>query len=193
EAEALVGPDRSGLVVVNDLGEFMGLATREAIQRAAAEKRRQLRVGDLLLRDDEVLAPDDPLDHALEYLTERGMNWAPVVERGRVLGQLTVRDIVRAYKSMLRRGIRRISSLAPHTSLFEVRVAPGSPLAGRTLREANLPRDTLVISISRNGEMIFPRADTRIEAGDVVAIMADPRSEPSLRAYFSSSDPRDER
>ncbi len=191
DAEAQVGEDRSGLVVVNEAGEFAGIISREAIQRVPLEKRRQLRARDVLVHEKVALAPDEPLDHALERLTERGMSWAPVVERGRVLGQLTVRDIVRAYKSMLRRGIRRTSSLPPHTSLFEVLVGPGSPLAGRTLREANLPRDTLVISITRNGETIFPRASTQIKAGDVVMIMADPRSEPALRAYFSSSGPRD--
>jgi Trk K+ transport system NAD-binding subunit len=71
--------------------------------------------------------------------------------------------------------------------LFESRVEPQSPLAGRALRDLGLPAKALVISVVRAGATIFPRADTRLEAGDTVMIMADPASEAALRTFLAGT------
>jgi chloride channel protein, CIC family len=107
-----------------------------------------------------------------------------VVESGRLAGELTVRGIIEAYKRALERSVRRASALPQDARPVEVRVSASSPIAGRTLLEAHLPKDTLLVSVMRDGEMIFPRASTRIETGDLVVIMADPSSERSLRTYL---------
>lgn len=41
-----------------------------------------------------------------------------------------------------------------------------------------------MISISRDGETIFPRASTHLEAGDIALIMSDVTKERELRAYL---------
>jgi Trk K+ transport system NAD-binding subunit len=79
--------------------------------------------------------------------------------------------------------------LTADTSVFEVQVRPGSPLAGRTLREAGLPPGTLVISVTRGGATIFPRASTRLEPGDVVLILSSKEREHALREYLSQEPP----
>jgi Trk K+ transport system NAD-binding subunit len=135
------------------------------------------------------LAPDDTLDAALEQLSEDGVSVARVVDRGEVVGQIDVRDVVATYKATLQRSVRRASALPAGTVLFEVRLLPTSPLAGRTLREAALPKDILVASIARDGETIFPRADTLLAAGDTVMILATATSEEALRAYLAGSAP----
>ena len=66
-------------------------------------------------------------------------------------------------------------------------VEPNSPLAGKALREAGLPRNTLVVSIARDGSTMFPRADTRLAAGDVIMVMAEPRSEQALRTFLEGT------
>jgi Trk K+ transport system NAD-binding subunit len=73
--------------------------------------------------------------------------------------------------------------------LFEVRLGPASRLVGQTLQEANLPKGTLVVAITRDGEPVFPRATTRLMGGDVIMIMADPASEPALRAFLEGPRP----
>jgi CIC family chloride channel protein len=137
--------------------------------------------------DDQApaLAPDDTLDAALEQLAEDGVSEARVVEHGEVVGQIDVRDVVATYKATLQRSVRRASALPAGTVLFEVRLQSASPLAGRTLREAALPKDVLVASIVRGGETIFPRADSRLESGDEVMILATATSERALRAYLA--------
>jgi CIC family chloride channel protein len=133
------------------------------------------------------LAPDDTLDAALEQLSEDGVSVARVVDRGEVVGQIDVRDVVATYKATLQRSVRRANALPAGTVLFEVRLLPTSPLAGRTLREAALPKDILVASIARDGETIFPRADSLLAAGDTVMILATATSEEPLRAYLAGS------
>ncbi len=130
------------------------------------------------------LEPDQTLDVALDKLAAAGSSQALVAEDSRIVGQLQVRDIMRTYKANLERSVQRAQALSAESTMFEARVGPTSPLAGRTLSQAGLPRDTLVVAITRNGETLFPRASTRLEAGDIVLIMADRHSEPSLRQFL---------
>jgi CIC family chloride channel protein len=134
-----------------------------------------------------LLAPDDTLDVALEQLAQDGVGEARVAERGEIVGQIDVRDVVATYKATLQRSVRRASALPAGTVLFEVRLQATSPLAHRTLREVALPRDVLVASIVRGGETIFPRADSRLEAGDDVMILATATSEATLRSYLAGA------
>ena len=135
------------------------------------------------------LDPDQSLDSALELLVEGGTPAVPVVDQGVVVGQITHRDIVTTYKAMLARGVRRARSLPEETALFEVRLGPTSPLVGRTLRDGCLPRGTLVVSIVRSGETIFPSATTELAAGDVVMVVAGPESEADLRTFLAGDEP----
>jgi CIC family chloride channel protein len=124
------------------------------------------------------------LDQALEVLTEAGAVRGAVVDGDRVVGTVDQRGILATYKAALQRSIRRARDLPPGTSLFEARLDAGSPLVGRTLRDAGLPRGALVIAIQRGGETIFPRAATDLAAGDLVMLMADPAAEAELRAFL---------
>jgi len=132
------------------------------------------------------LEPDQTLDVALDKFAEAGSSRAIVIEGGRIVGQLQVRDVMRTYKSNLERSVRRAQALSAESTLFQARLDASSPLAGRSLQQAGFPRDTLVVSIARDGETLFPRANTQLQAGDVVLIMADRHSEPALRQFLES-------
>ena len=124
---------------------------------------------------------------ALEQLTARGISWAPVVEGGKVTGKLTVKNAIATYRMTLARSIRRTNSLPGNTTLFEAQLKPSSPLTGKTLRNAGFPSNTLVVSIMRQAQAVFPHRDTRLEPGDVVVIMADPAVERELREFLGES------
>ncbi len=177
----------SRLVVLDETGHFAGVATRQRAEEISAEQRETTAVSKLLSSDSMTLDPEDHLDVALERLTHNGLTWAPVVEEGRVTGRLTVKDSITTYRNTLERSVRRTNALPGTTALLEARLTPASPLAGKTLREAAFPRDTLLVSVTRRGETIFPTADTRLEAGDLVVIMADPVSEEALRKFLGDS------
>ena len=65
-----------------------------------------------------------------------------------------------------------------------------SPLAGQTLREVARPPNPLVVAVGHAGEIIFPRATTRLALGEVVQIMAEPAGEPAWRAFLEGTPAR---
>ncbi len=184
-AESLLTPDGPpGVAVVNERQEVVGTIGRDEIRQVAPEARSTTPIRKALAPGLVALDPDLTLDVALEKFSERGISWAPVVEAGHVVGSLLARDIVHAYKDTLQRSVRRATALTAGTVLFEAQLSPTSPLVGTTLREAGLPANTLVVAVNREGSTLFPRATTRLQANDVVMVMADPASEQALRTFL---------
>ena len=164
------------------------MATARHLGRIPPETAAETPISRLDDREAVILGPEDPMDSALEQLTARGLSWAPVVESGRLLGRLTVKDAIATYRRTLERSIRRTTELPGDTAVFEAKLHPASPVAGKLLREAHFPADTLVASIIRQGNTIFPHADTRLEAGDIIVVMADPASEEALHSFLGDMD-----
>lgn len=79
--------------------------------------------------------------------------------------------------------------LVEGTVMLEATIEPDMHLAHRPLREAQLPAECLVVSIRREGEMLFPRGRTVIEAGDVVTFLVSPRGEERLQQYLADRIP----
>lgn len=71
-------------------------------------------------------------------------------------------------------------SLPGTTSIFlsetpmtaaEIRIPEGSKVVNKRLSELTIPRGCIIGMIYRNGELVVPKGDSRLEAGDIVAIM----------------------
>ena len=90
-----------------------------------------------------------------------------------------------AYKLMLQRGVRRARAMPSSSLIVEGTVRRESPLAGAALRDANLPPETLVVSITRARETIFPTAETVLCAGDIVAAVTPPESRSAVHAMLA--------
>jgi Trk K+ transport system NAD-binding subunit len=135
------------------------------------------------------VAPNETLQDALEKFSDNSVSWAPVVEGKRLVGRLTARNIMRVYKSTLGRSVSRARALTDNTVMFEAKVGTGPVLTNMTLRQIKWPPNTLVVSINRGGETIFPRADSQLQAGDRVMVMADPSSEQALRTFLEGMQP----
>jgi CIC family chloride channel protein len=176
------------LVYLDESKNFAGVATARQLNRIPPEKTGLTPISKLHDKDAVILNPEDPMDVALEQLTTRALSWAPVVEGGKLLGKLTVKDAIAAYRHSLERSIRRTTELPGNIAVFEAKLNPASPVVGKLLREAHFPADTLVVSIVRQGNTIFPHADTRLEAGDIIVVMADPASENVLHAFLGTTD-----
>jgi CIC family chloride channel protein len=174
------------LVYLDEAGNFGGVSTARHLSKIPPEKTAETPISKLDDKEAVILNPDEPMDTALEQLTTRGLSWAPVVESGRLLGKLTVKDAIATYRNTLERSIRRTTELPGNIAVFEAKLNPSSPVAGKLLREAGFPPDTLVVSIMRQGNTIFPHADTRLESGDVIVVMADPASENALHSFLGT-------
>jgi len=156
-------------------------------------------VKDVMNRDVLILYSDGTLDDALEQLTSHRVSWAPVVNvevstsGPHVEGLLTAADITRSYREALAKSSRRMRGLVEGTVMIEEKIEAGMRLADCPLREAHLPPDTLVVSIRREDELLFPRGGAVIKPGDVVTFLVGPHGEESLRRYLaervSSAEP----
>lgn len=187
-AHALAEGSGSGVVVTDAGGRPLGVVTLErlvAARTGAVDGALEARISELA-EERVTLPPDVALDEAMALIADANVRWAPVVEDGRVVGRLGIRDVVRAYKSTLRQSVRRVTALPPETVLFEVVVAASSPLVGLSLADASLPSDTLVVSILRDGEIVFPRASTEVVSGDRLTVLAPAGDERAVRAHFET-------
>ena len=82
---------------------------------------------------------------------------------------------------------RRLRALTGQ-EIVEVRVRSSCPLVGRTLREVQLPKESIVVAIRRRGKTVFPHGDMRLEAGDTVVANVALGFAPKFRAYFAPSE-----
>jgi CBS domain-containing protein len=88
-----------------------------------------------------VVAASSRLDVALESLTEAPLSWVPVLDDDRrVVGTLSVSDIVRAYRQELAGSAERMSGLGARAGVSLVTIRGDSPISGKTLRQAGLPK-----------------------------------------------------
>ena len=70
--------------------------------------------------------------------------------------------------------------------IVEVELDERSPIAGRALRDLNLPGETLFISLVRDGHPSIPSQDTVFAAGDTVIALVDEGDEPALRDILTA-------
>ena len=138
------------------------------------------RVGGSAFVREPILAADDGLDDALGALSDHHREWAPVVSGGRLVGILSVRDAMTAYRSALNGNIRQVRGLRAGGVIVETQIAGGSQLAGRLVSEVAWPREAVLVAIERDGALLVPRGDHRLLAGDHVSIFATPAARPQV-------------
>ena len=84
-----------GAVLVLDGGRLVGIMTERDIMRAVARGlHADALVGDYMSRDPETIEPDDTTQHAAVLMIHGGFRHLPVVERDRVVGMLSIRDLM---------------------------------------------------------------------------------------------------
>ena len=69
-------------------------------------------------------------------------------------------------------------------SLVSETLPPGARAVGQLIQELPLPRASVICAILRRGEVVIPRGNVRLEAGDDVLALVDDRSAPELAALF---------
>ena len=74
---------------------------------------------------------------------------------------------------------------------LSVRILPGTPsmaLAGKALKEVQMPPGNLIALIRRGEEVIIPRGNTVLERGDRLTIIGEPEGLQTLRQLYISRD-----
>jgi CBS domain-containing protein len=103
--EQLVGHNIGSLVVM-ERDEMVGIITERDILRAQAQVRGpldQVKVLERMTRCPIVCAPHDEVTSTMGVMTERRIRHLPVVERGRLVGMISIGDLVKAQHDELSR------------------------------------------------------------------------------------------
>ncbi len=89
------------LVITNGDRKIVGILSERDIVRAASRDEATvfgLTVGSLMSRDVIVGVPQDDLASAGSTMTERRIRHLPVVEKGRLVGIISIGDVVKAQR-----------------------------------------------------------------------------------------------
>jgi CBS domain-containing protein len=85
-----------GAVLVMEGEELIGILTeRDVLRAVAAGIEDQTVVSDWMTRDPETMSPDDTTEHAAVLMIHGGFRHMPLVEGDRVVGMLSIRDLMR--------------------------------------------------------------------------------------------------
>jgi CBS domain-containing protein len=169
-----------GAPIVDGDGMFRGSVDRAMLAGAGPN----VIVGSLA-DPSSAIAADDGLDDALGILAGHRVSWAPVVGDGRVVGILSTRDVMAAYRRGLAGNVRQVRGVGDEGVLLEVTLAADSPLSGRLVADAGWPRGAVVVSIGRSGHLVIPTGQTHLQVGDVVTLLATPEAADRARAMLS--------
>jgi CIC family chloride channel protein len=184
-----------GFPVLDEQGELFGIVTLQDLGRAAEREPLEGRtVRDIATRSVLTVFVDEPMWVALKRLGTRDVGRLPVVDRQnprRLVGLIRRSDIVRAYRVGISRRLDlqeradklRLGRLTG-TEFIEIRVEPGSPQAGRQVRELPLPQECLLTTARRGDKVILLHGDTRIQEGDHLVALADSDCARSLVEIF---------
>ena len=162
----------NGAPVVDPAGRFAGTVARAAL---ASKTERQRTVSDLVDAGAPIVSASSRLDVALESLTEAPLSWVPVLDGDRrVVGTLSISDVVRAYRQELVASAERVSELGGITGASQMTITADSPITNKTLRQAGLPKGLLITSITRGDQVFVPNGDTVLAVGDLLSVLGQP-------------------
>lgn len=181
--------------VVDDEMQLAGMVSIRDYERALERPDFSgLKVKDIAtLRTLLTAFEDEPLSDALQRIAIRDVNKLPVVSRAnpqKVVGVIRRRDIVKAYKTSLTRRaaqqieddktrLRRLGDVA----FMEVEILPHCRAAHHAIAELgpSLPEGCVVVSISRQDNLLIPHGSTVMLPGDLVNVFVRMADENRLR------------
>lgn len=85
-----------GAVLILEGERLIGILTERDVLRAVASGWNETAsVADWMTRHPETIEPSDSTDHAAALMIHGGFRHLPVVEEGRVVGIVSIRDVMR--------------------------------------------------------------------------------------------------
>ena len=68
--------------------------------------------------------------------------------------------------------------------LNEIVITKKSPVCDKTLKDINIPKDCIIISVIRNEEVIIPNGFTMLKEGDYIIAVSSSKDQLELKDYF---------
>ncbi len=111
----------------------------------------------------------------------------PVVSAGRVVGVLSVKDAMAAYRTALSSNVRQVRGLRAGGVIVEGEIGPDSGIAGRRVSEIAWPEQAVLVAIERGDGLLVPRGDLRLTPGDRISVFSTPAATASVEALLGAS------
>ena len=108
EAVHRMNEAHTGSVLVVDRGALMGIFTERDVLQRIAEMRRDVdrtRVSEVMSRNPLIASPHQTVGRTLALMTERRVRHLPVVHEGRILGVVSIGDLVWSITTDLRHAV----------------------------------------------------------------------------------------
>ena len=186
-----------GFAVVSG-GVLQGVVTLKDLARADTLLADGMRpastilVQDLMTTDVVTASPTDPVFTALQRMASIDVGRIPVVTgTGTYLGMLRRGDLVDAYRLALQRGVDRQhsddrASLRDLTGVrfLELTVAEGSAADGTAVTDLQWPTSAVLTSITRGSDLVVPRGDVVLRAGDDVVVLTSHEEAEAVRSLL---------
>ncbi|MBL8805893.1 MAG: CBS domain-containing protein [Rhodospirillales bacterium] len=96
DAAQVMAQRRIGALMVIDGPRLAGIFTeRDLLSKVVAQRRDPdtVHLGDVMTRDPDTIGPEESAFAALEMMRSRGYRHLPVMDRGRLIGMVSVRDL----------------------------------------------------------------------------------------------------
>jgi CBS domain-containing protein len=93
-----------GAAVVSEQGVVVGIVSERDVVRRLRDRGGDLlsaTVADIMTADVFTCSPDDTVDHLAEVMTERRIRHVPVLRDGRLIGIVSIGDVVKSRISQL--------------------------------------------------------------------------------------------
>jgi chloride channel protein, CIC family len=192
--QRLATSHHNGFVIVDKAkpDDYLGIFTLSDAEKLSGTAP-QTTLLELCQKTVHTALPDETISSALERMARLSIGRMPVVEQttNKLVGFVQQSDLAKAYYQALERNRKREQGqdqtrLRELTGqeIIEVKVRASSGLAGKTLQEARLPKQSIIVAIRRDGTTIFPHGDTRLEIGDTVIANVAPGFEQTFRILF---------
>jgi len=174
--------------------KLVGILTPSDIERVLDKDLSALTVQDIAAKNPVTIFPDQTLEEAVRRMGSQGLRQLPVVSRhdpSVLLGLLRHSDVINASGRALATRARPAQPVPTPaqvelygTEEMEFKVIKRSPLAGKRIRDIDLPTDSIIVSIVRGDAPIIPRGEVSLEPGDRVVLIALPSAIPELWERF---------
>lgn len=184
-----------GIVTLTDLTRTTGQHASDLMAQPASI--RELCAGDICTHRVSTVTPDDPVFRALRRMAALNVGRLPVVDaedHSRLIGLVRRADIVQAYQRAVTRNLAaqqreqsRLRNLGG-THFVDLRVKTGAPAAGQAVRDVDWPERTILISVSRRGDLIMPHGDTRLEPDDEVTVLTGSEETSAVRELLAGPE-----
>jgi CBS domain-containing protein len=165
----------AGAPVTRAEGDYAGVIV------AAADDGSGRLVSEILDPDYPTVPVDGTLDFVLDALVSSDVGWVPALDGRQIAGIVAMHEVIAAYQRALRRSLHLLAGAVGSTTLVEATVGPGSGFDGVTIADAPWPSGSIALSIDRQSQLVVPRSDLVMCAGDVVVAVTTPGTEAELR------------